>query len=119
MGGLALINVDGVDLPTPSDFSVGIQDLSKAERNARGTLIMERIATKSKLELSWKYLTRTQLSQILNAVSPTFFTVIYMDPITDANRTGTFYSGDRSVGMLRFTNGVPEYRDVKFSIIER
>lgn len=116
---MALITVGGVDLPAPSDFNVGVQDISKADRNARGTMIMERIATKQKLELSWNYLSRVQLSQVLTAVQPVFVTVTYIDPVTNVSKTGTFYAGDRSLGMLDFKNSVPRYKDVKFNLIER
>lgn len=68
-----MIKINGVEIPTPSDYSVGIQDISKAERNANGTMIMERIATKRKIELVWKYLSKEDLSKVLNAVSPVFF----------------------------------------------
>jgi hypothetical protein len=116
---VALISINGVDLPTPSVYDLGIQDISKAERNARGTMIIERIATKRKIELSWSFLTRDQLSQILNAVAPVFFSVTYMDTQTDSMKTGTFYSGDRNAGILDFKNGVPRYQNVKFNLIER
>lgn len=116
---MALITIDGMAIPTPSNCSVGIQDLSKAERNALGTMIIERIATKRKLELSWAYLSRTDLATILNAVSPVFFTVQYMDPQTNANKSGVFYCGDRKCDMLDFKNSVPRYKDVSFSLIER
>jgi len=114
-----MIKINGVGIPTPSDFSVSIQDISKAERNAAGTMIIERIATKRKLELSWSFLTKTDLSSLLQAVSPVFFTVEYPDPQTGSNRVGTFYCGDRTCGMLDFKNGVPRYKDVKFNLIER
>lgn len=114
-----MIKIDGVEIPTPSDLSVGIQDLSKAERNARGTMIIERIATKRKLEMTWKYLDRDQLQQLLNAVSPVFFTVEYPDPLTNAMRTGTFYAGDRNTGALDYRNGVIRWVDSKFNVIER
>lgn len=114
-----MIKVDGVVLPTPSEFKVNIQDLSKAERNARGTIIIERIATKRKLEFVWSYLTKEQLQLILNAVSPVFFEVEYPDPQTGEMRRGTFYAGDRGVPMLDFKNGVPRYKDLRFNVIER
>lgn len=116
---MALISIGGVNLPTPSDYQVDILDLSKAERNARGTMIIERIATKRKLEIRWNYLDKTQLKQILNLVSPVFFAVTYLDPQTDGNKSGTFYSGDRPIPMLDFQKSVPRYRDVKLSLIER
>ena len=116
---MSLIIIDGVEIPAPSEYSVGIQDISKAERNANGTMIIERVATKRKIELSWKYLDKDQLAQVLNAVSPVFFQVTFIDPQDNATRTGTFYCGDRKCGMLDFKNGVPRYKDVQFNLIER
>nr|WP_280518602.1 DUF6711 family protein [Lederbergia wuyishanensis] len=94
-------------------------DLSKAERNSRGTMIIERIATKRKLEVSYNYLSKDQLSQVLNSVSPVFISVKYSDPQTNGIRTGTFYCGDRSVGLIDYRNGVPRYKDIKFDLVER
>lgn len=116
---MALIKINGVEIPTPSAYTVGIQDISKAERNANGTMIIERIATKRKIEISWKTLSREDLSKILNSVSAVFFNVEYMDPQENKLKTGTFYVGDRNSPMMSFLNGVPRYKDVKFSIVER
>ena len=116
---MALISIDGVDLLTPSDYSVGILDISKAERNANGTMIIERIAQKRKIEITYAHLTGAALGTILNAVDPVFFSVTYLDPKSNGFRTGTFYAGDRNVGMLSYTDGVPRYRDIKFNLIER
>lgn len=114
-----MIKINGVELPTPSDYSIGIQDISKAERNARGTMIIERIATKRKLELSWNFLSKENLSKVLGVVSPVFFSVEYIDPQSGGKRTGTFYVGDRSCGMLSYLNGIPRYKDIKFNLVER
>jgi hypothetical protein len=116
---VAIFKIDGVDMPSPSDLSMGIQDISKAERNARGTIIIERIATKDKIELQWNYLTAAQLAILLNAVAPVFFTVTYTNPRSGDLRTATFYAGDRTMGYIDFQNGVPRYKDIKFNVIER
>lgn len=116
---MALINIGGVDLPTPTDFEVGIMDISKAERNANGTMIIERVTTKRKLALKYSYLTASELASVLNLVAPTFFNVTYLDPQTNSNRTASFYCGDRSVGMIDFIDSVPRYKDVSFDLIER
>ncbi|QYR20798.1 hypothetical protein KZ483_24060 [Paenibacillus sp. sptzw28] len=115
---MAIIKVGSTDLPSPSEMSFGIQDIKKAERNARGNLISELITTKRKLELSWSFLTAAQLQTILTAVAPNAFSVTYTDPITNASRTGTFYAGDRNVGVIDFMNGVPRYKDCRFSLVE-
>lgn len=116
---MALLTIGGVDQPTPSDFSVGIMDLSKAERNANGTMIIERIATKKKLEISYSYLSAPSLSNVLDSVAPTFFNVTYLDPTTNSFKTGSFYCGDRNVGMLDYVGNIPRYKDIKFDLIER
>lgn len=112
-----MITINGVELPTPSDYRVGINDIVKAERNARGRMIIERITTKRKLELSWKYLTENQLSLVLGAVSPITFTVTYPDP-TGGRQSASFYSGDKSIGAMDFLNGVIRWKDIKFNLIE-
>jgi hypothetical protein len=116
---MTAIRVGTTDLPTPSEISLGVMDISKAERNTRGMLLKEHIATKQKLELGWKYLSATELKTVLSAVSPTFFDVTYTDPLTNATRTGTFYAGDRTVGVMDIKNGVTRYKDIKFNLIER
>jgi hypothetical protein len=115
---MALITANGVNLPTPTDFQVGITDISKTDRNAAGTTIREVIATKRTLSLSWAYLSSTDMSTVLNAVSGVSYSVTYYDPQTNGNRTGNFYTGDRSLGMMDFISGVPRYKDVKFDLIE-
>lgn len=114
-----MIKIDGITIPTPSDYQVGIMDISKAERNARGNLIIERIATKRKIEMSWKYLDKWDLSKLFNLVSPVFFKVEYIDPQDNVLKTGTFYAGDRKAGALDYRNGDIRYKDIKFNIIER
>lgn len=114
-----MIKIDDKEIPTPSDYSVGIQDLSKAERNARGDMIMERIATKRKLDLSWKHLSKQDLQLVMNAVSPVFFKVEYLDPQTNSRQTKTFYAGDRNVGALDYINGEIRWKDIKFNVIEK
>jgi hypothetical protein len=114
-----MIKINGVLMPSPSEYNVGIMDISKAERNARGDMIIERIATKRKLELVWKHLTRQELNRVLSLVAPVFFQVEYPDPQDNATKTGTFYCGDRTVGAIDYYNGQVRWKDIKFNLIER
>jgi hypothetical protein len=115
---MALITVGGVALPTPSDFQVGIMDISKAERNANGKMIIERVATKRKLFITYSYVNQNDASTILNLIAPAFYTVTYPDPQTKTMVTGTFYCGDRNVSMVDYQDGVPRYKDFSFNLIE-
>lgn len=114
-----MIKVDNVAIPTPSNFSVGVLDISKAERNTNGLMIIERIATKRKLEVTYNYLTQAELSDLLQKISGVFFDVEYPDTQTGALRTGEFYVGDRNAETIDFQDGIPRYKNIKFSLIER
>jgi len=114
-----MVRINGTEIPTPSSYSIGIMDISKAGRVASGLLMIERIATKRKIELSWFYLTKGQLSTLLILVSPTFFDVEYLDPQTNEIQTGSFYCGDRTVDAFDYRNEEIRYKNIKFNLIER
>lgn len=114
---MAILTINGVSA-SPSDLQVSIMDLNRAERNANGNMTIDRINTKRKLELTFQYMTRTDLATLLNAVAGVSFSVIYPDPKSNQLETKTFYCGDRSVGMLDYLNNVPRYKDVRFNLVE-
>lgn len=114
-----MMKINGVTIPTPSELKIGIQDLSKAERAANGTMFIERIATKRKLEPSWAYLSKEDASKLFQAVSSVFFQVSYIDPEDNVVKTGTFYAGDRKAGALDYRNGIIRYKDITVNLIER
>jgi hypothetical protein len=116
---MALLKINGVDMPTPSTMSVAVEDLVHAERNARGKMIDELIAIKDKIELTWAYLTPVQLSQLLTAVKPRSFNVTYMDPVTNSLKTTACYSGPKTAPIMDYINGVLRYKDVRLNLIER
>ena len=116
---MALLTINGVDVPTPSELQVGWMDISKAERNANGLMIIERIATKRKLEVKYAYITAQDLQTVLTAVAPAFYNVTYLNGQTNSFQTGSFYCGDRNVGFIDYIDGVPRYKEFSFSLIER
>ncbi len=115
---MALLTIGGVAMPTPNEMSVGYMDTSKAERNARGNLIIERINTKRKLTISYSYIEQDDAKTLLNAVSPTYFNVTFLNPITNTFVTASMYAGDRQIGMIDYKNGVARYKDCSFDLIE-
>lgn len=115
---MALLNIGGVDMPAPTELTVSVQDISKADRNANGTMVLERIATKQKLQLKWSFISDTDLKTVLNAVSPTMYNVTYIDPVTNSYESKQMYCGDRSVGYIQFINNTVYYKDFAFDLIE-
>lgn len=116
---MALLRVNGVDLPTPTELSFGKYDISKAERNARGTMIIERITTKIKISVKYNYLTADDVSKVLKALALTYWDVTFLDPVKNVYVTSSFYAGDRNLGMIDYANGEARYKDLSFDLIER
>lgn len=115
------ISVSGVmtTMPTPTSFEVSYMDISKAERNSNGLMLIERITTKRKIQVSYDFLIASDMTKILNAVAPTYYDVKFHDPKTNALDTANMYCGDRSVSFIDYINGTPRYRGVSFDLIER
>lgn len=116
---MALISINGVAIPTPSEMKPSIMNISNSERNANGTMIMEIIAQKQKLELSWNVISAEDLSSLLNLIDATFFNVEYPNPKTNGRTVKTMYCGDRSVGVMSYVNEQIRYKDFKVNFIER
>lgn len=119
---MALLVINGVNQKTPSKFDVSISDIDgETTRNANGLLMRDRIAVKRKIQLEFPPLTQSEISTLLNAVSGTFFTVTYHDPILGAGTTKTFYVGDRNNPMLRYGNGTTDvlWEGLKMNFIEQ
>jgi hypothetical protein len=117
---MAILTVAGVAFPTPTELTVNIKDITKADRNARGDLIAERINTKRTLEVSYKFLSAADTKTVLSTIQASFFfKVTYTDPETNSPREATFYAGDRAAPMMDVRGGVIRYKDVKFNFIEK
>lgn len=118
---MAMLKINGVEMPAPSAMKVQIFDVSAtADRSASGRMIIDRVGTKRKLELSWAHLTGAQLASLLSAVNQkTFFTAAYPDPQTGGVRAMVCYCGDRTTGVLRMEDGKPVWTDIEMNWIER
>lgn len=118
---MALIKIDGTELPSPDTYQVTISDLdASANRSANGTLFRDRVAVKRTIDLSWALLPPSDHSSLLQKVSSVFFTVAYYDPQTNSTRSGTFYVSDRKSGIaIKQSDGTYKWRDVSFSLVER
>ena len=104
---------------TPQKLSVGIYDVSSmADRNAAGEILIDRVATKRKIECEWGALTNAEISTILALVTSVFFTVKYPDPQTGAEKTITCYVGDRTAPIYR-VSGTPVWEGLKMNLIEK
>ena len=116
-----------VDLPTPTDMTVSLQDIDSrtTTRNAKGYMMRDRVrgaaSVVRKVECAWKGKTMREVSEIMQAVAPQFLQLTYPDTYTGEIRTGEFYVGDRKCTFLKVDsdgeNGL--FSDIKIDFIER
>lgn len=99
---MAMIRIDGVDLPQPATYKVTLQDLDSENttRSETGLLTRDRIrAGVYELEISWR-VNREELQLITDALSPAKFSVTFFDPTSSSLKTADMYAGDRQGNLL-------------------
>lgn len=115
-----VFQVDGVDVPIPSEFGWSIQDVSAPDsgRTLDGLMHKERVTRKEKIQLKWNGKTPEETATILQAFAPEYFNVTYVCPLTNSVQTKQFYCGDQSAPYYWWCNG-GLHESVSFNIIER
>jgi len=118
---MAMIRIDGVDLPAPVEYSVSLQDLDSenTKRTETGVLQRDRIrAGVYKIQVKWR-VTKAQLKIITDALKPAKFSVTFFDPTTNTNPTRQMYCGDRTADLIKNSSNPDEsVWDLSTSLIE-
>lgn len=118
-----VIKINGVAIKTPTEMSFTLQDYDSenSKRSLSGKMTRDRIrANTRKFKLSFSLLSGEELSKILNAITPQFFNVTILDPLTNTVKTFEMYAGDKSFDVKQVkVNGKIKYNGLSFSLIER
>lgn len=119
----ALVSIGGFDFPEPSTYNATTSTIVDSGRNVQGKVVGAVVRHDvAKIELSWKYLTAYQWSQILSLFTNSFYNdVIFLNQATNQNDKRTMYVGDRNAGMWRRnpqTGEVMGYTNCSLSLIE-
>ena len=111
--------IAGLELPSPADYKLGRFDISKAERSARGKMVIEIIATKTRIDSVWKMLPDDELEWMLDLINQYKPSI----PLTyvDAGKLSTMicYNGDIEAALWHTINGVRYWEQVSIPFIER
>ena len=88
-----MITVDGVEMPCPSVFNWGLQDISDSASGRTDDTIMHknRVGQKRKLSLQWNGKDWKETSKILMAFNPEEIQVRYPDLMSGKYETRKFY----------------------------
>lgn len=104
---MALIKIGGIDMPNPSTYQVGTEDLDSenSKRTEDGIMRRDRIrAEVYSLSLSWEALTAEQLTTVATALRPAAFNVTFFDPVTCTEKTISAYAAKKSAELVRKMN---------------
>ena len=104
---MALISIDGVDMPTPMTYSIPMEDLdsSDSSRSESGILIRNRVRQGiCRLELSWR-VDDSDAAVLLGAIQPERVHVAFRDPRTGTQAQADMYVEGRSCALVRYKTG--------------
>lgn len=119
----ALITVDGVAWPEPSTYDANTATIVDSGRNVQGRVIGAVVRHDvAKIEVSWRYLTAEQWSQVIRPFTEKFYvTVTFFNQATADYTTREMYISDRSASMWRrhpATGAVMGFVNCKLSLVE-
>ena len=114
-----MLRIAGVKAPNPAETKVSRFDLSKSQRAASGKMVMEIIATKRRVDVTWKMLKDSDLETILDTIAANkpFFPLEYPD--AGGTQTMMCYTGDITTSLWHTINGVRYWDEVSIPFIEQ
>lgn len=114
-----MLKIAGVSVKAPTDLKIGRFDLTKSGRTASGKMVMELIATKKRVDITWKMLPDNELQKIIDTImtNKPFFSLEYPD--AGGSKTMTCYAGDIVTSLWHTKNGVRYWEEVSIGFIEQ
>jgi hypothetical protein len=114
-----MIKIAGTTVATPTEIDIGHFDLTKAARTTSGKMTMDMIASKRRVDCTWKMIKDSELQEIISTITANkpFFTLQY----PDAGGTGSMrcYAGDINTSLWHTVRGVRYWEEVTIPFIEQ
>ena len=119
----ALLTIDGMACPEPSEYAASTSTIVDSGRNVEGKVIGSVVRHGvSKVEVKWRYLTAQQWADIIGPFDTNFYvSVRFFDQTTANYKTKQMYVSDRKGGIWRrnpATGEVMGWTDCGFSLVE-
>jgi hypothetical protein len=114
-----MLKIAGITVKAPTELKIGRFDLTKSGRTASGKMVMELIATKKRVDITWKMLPDNELQKIIDTITANkpFFSLTYPD--AGGSATMTCYAGDINTSLWHTKNGVRYWEEVSIGFIEQ
>ena len=113
--------IDGVAIPTPSEYQAGIEDLSSEEtgRTLDGIMHKDVVDSKDYYDCKWVSLSWEDMATLLNAIDKTeSFNFTHADPrVPNRFITSEFYVGERSTAALNLNDSKKTWKELSLRFI--
>ena len=119
----ALVSIGGYDFPEPSTYNATTSTIVDSARNVEGRMIGAVVRNDvAKVELTWRYLTAEQWSELLSKFTTNFQNdVTFLNQVTNSYTTRRMYVSDRTAGLFRRnpdTGDIMGYTECHLSLVE-
>lgn len=119
-----VFTINGIDM-TPYIAFGGLKwtrndvDGPNAGRNMSGTMIRDRVATKIRLDVTCRPLTKAESAIVLTAIEPDAVSVVYTDPQAGTEVSKTMYANNNPAQFLmKKSNGTEYWSGITFPLVE-
>lgn len=115
-----ILKINGQAITNPISLTWDESDLDSSEgsgRNVLGDMLRDRITTKRKISVTFPPMNDSQISALLEAMSPLFFSLEYPDPKLGIRNTMVVYVGDRSVPVYMYDKTLNQWMWQGISVV--
>lgn len=113
--------INGKDIKPPKEITVSPEVLDKSERTADGTLVVDIIGTKLKIDLSWEYMSQEDMARLQTEIGGGAFSEIAFHDNTTGELVTITARSDGITYMPHFDwpNGKLMWKSVTMSFKEK
>ena len=115
-----MFKIAGVTVKTPSlPLKFGEFDITNRRRVASAKMVGDIIATKRRIDVTWKMISDNDLNLILDTIrsNKPYFTIEF--PVPGGQAEMTCYNGDINASMWHTKNGIRYWEEVSIPFIEQ
>jgi hypothetical protein len=117
------IVIDGVQFPSPDNYSVGTETVGEFFRNAAGNMVGDLVAVKDVISVGWRMISGEDYGRLVRGARPIFAEVEYFAPAAVGSPSGGLKKVIMHVrprtGRIASAAGGLWWKDVSCEFVER
>jgi hypothetical protein len=110
------MKINGITVPDPTDMRITKTDVRDVKQTASGRTVIDYIATKYQLDITWRMLTDDKAQEIIGAISAPYFTITFVD--TGGEKTINAYLTRFDKDIFSLYDGQTVWRTLSITVRE-